>query len=362
MIRSRPVDSAARGLCETDSTVAAKTALKSTSADEPGSDKLHELYWNRAELKQAYAKQADEVHRLTKQIRDQEGSTARVQQKLDHLENLLLDPEWVHNVVVFYQLRSLNARCCRRLAKFAEQLKQQREQRIHQRHLVDWNERRKRDAGVVEAKIGELRGTLQTVEDELVAERQRVEDMNGISKMFRGRQASRALEALEGQLVVAEADEQNLLAELETIRRREPPEVPGLDVAAKRSINLMILAFAQDLYLRFEDRNLAAMVKESSEKSVGAINYGSREDCDRLLRRLEPQIERLEQPPELADVLKRRVAKIAEHADFGADDESVPRAGTVATLFAFDAGGAVRTSDANLLGEDYWKLSQVLSR
>ena len=331
-------------------------------ADTAGSDKLHELYWNRAELKQAYAKQADEVHRLTKLIREQEGSTARVQQKLNHLENLLLDPEWVHNVVVFYQLRSLNARCCRRLAKFAEQLKQQREQRVHQGHLVGWNEKRKRDAGVVEARIGELRGSVQTLEDALVAERQRLEDMNGISKMFRGRQASRELETLEQQLAAAQAEDRELLGELEAIRRREPPEVPGLDVAAKRSINLMILAFAQDLYLRFEDRNLAAMVKEASEKSVGAINYGTREDCDRLLGRLAAQIERLEQAPELADVLKRRVAKIAEHADFGSDEESVPRAGTVATLFAFDAGGAVRSSDANLLGEDYWKLSQVLSR
>ncbi len=330
--------------------------------EEPGSDKLHELYWNRAELKQAYSKQADEIHRLGKLLREQEGSTARVQQKLDHLENLLLDPEWVHNVVVFYQLRSLNARCCRRLAKFAEQLKQQREQRIHQRHLVDWNERRKQEARVVETRVGELRGRLQQLEDSLVAERQHLEEMNGLSKMFRGRQASRALESLEEELAALQVEEQELLAELESIRRREPPEVPGLDVAAKRSINLMILAFAQDLFLRFEDRNMAAMVKESSEKSVGAINYGNREDCDRLLSRLIDQIERLDRAPELADALKRRAARIAEHADFGSDGESVPRAGTVATLYAFDAAGAVRTSDANLLGEDYWRLSEVLSR
>ena len=56
-------------------------------------------------------------------------ATARLQQKLDHLEELLLDPDWAANVVVFYQLRSLALRCQRKLAKFAEQLKQQREQR-----------------------------------------------------------------------------------------------------------------------------------------------------------------------------------------------------------------------------------------
>jgi len=343
--------------------VPAKSALFGTAdADESGDDKLHDLYWNRVKLKQDFARKADENFRLQSMIRDQEGATARVQQKLNHLENLLLDPEWVYNVAVFYQLRGLNAQCCRKIAKFAEQLKQQREQRQHKQALVTWNEARKAESAEVEARVGELRGRMQLLEDRLLEERQRLESMSGLGRMLRGRRTSAELDELETRLEVLAADEQGLLTELEAIRTRKPPGVAGLDVAAKRSINLMIIAFAQDVFLRFNDRNFVSMVKESSEKSAGAIKYGSKADCDKLLEDVQKQSARLEQSVDVADMLKKRVARIAEHADFSDDDDAVPKAATVATLFAFDAGGAVRSSDGNLLGEDYWQLSQVLCR
>ncbi|MEM8817642.1 MAG: hypothetical protein AAGE85_17615, partial [Pseudomonadota bacterium] len=228
--------------------------------------------------------------------------------------------------------------------------------------LVGWNEGRKAESRKVEGRIGEVRGSLQLLEDNLLEERQRIESMNGISRMLRGRQAGAELDELGARIEVLAQDEQRLIAELEAIQKREPPAIAGLDIAAKRSINLMIIAFAQELLLRFEDRNFAAMVKESNEKSVGAIKYGNKDDCDRLLREVQRQCARLEQPVDLADTLKRRVARISEHADFAADDEAVPRPATVATLFAFDPGGAVRSSDGNLLGEDYWQLSRVLCR
>ena len=341
----------------------AKSALFGTGAlEEAGSDeKLHDLYWNRAQLKQAYAKQSDENHRLKKYIKDQEGATARVEQKLEHIENLLLDPEWVYNVVVFYQMRGLNTRCCNKLARFAEQLKQQREQRMHNHELVGWNEVRRQEAAAVEKAIGEHRLQLQLLEDELLAEQHRVQSMNGLSKMLKGKQANASLDDLTAQIAAAGQKEEDLLADLEAIQKRSPPPVPGLDVSAKRSINFMILAFAQDIYLRFEDRNFAAMVKESQDRSVGSINYGNKEDCDRLLRKVREQSQRLDEPVDLADALKQRVARIAEHADFANNEEAVPAAGTVATLYAFEAGG-VQTADGNLLGEDYWQLSKVLSR
>ncbi len=341
----------------------AKTPLfgNEPALEETGTDKLHDLYWNRAQLKQAYAKQSDEIYRLKKYIKDQEGATARVQQKLDHLENLMLDPEWVNNVIVFYQMRGLNARCCSKLARFAEQLKQQREQRLHNHELVRWNEVRKQDAMVVEKSIGEQRMQLQLLEDQLLAEQHRVRSMNGLSKMLKGRQANAELDELSAQIEAAGQREEELLGELDAIQKRSPPAVPGLDIAAKRSINFMILAFAQDIYLRFEDRNFAAMVKESQERSVGSINYGSKDDCDRLLRKIAEQAKRLEEPADLADSLKQRAARIAEHADFSNNEEAVPTAGTVATLYAFEAG-TVRTADGNLLGEDYWQVTRVLSR
>lgn len=103
-------------------------------------DKLLNLYWNRAELKKAFADLRKEKYRLQDKLREADGATARLQQKLDRLEELLLDPEWCDNVLVFYQLRSLALRCRRKLARFAEQLKQQRERRRHEEVVQQWQE------------------------------------------------------------------------------------------------------------------------------------------------------------------------------------------------------------------------------
>ena len=112
------------------------TAIFGNSDDKPveESEKLLELYWNRAELKKEFADLRKEQFHLQDHIKQQEGVTARVQQKLDDLEQLLNDPEWVYNVIIFYQLRNLSLRCQNKLEKFAEQLKQQREQRRRRRN------------------------------------------------------------------------------------------------------------------------------------------------------------------------------------------------------------------------------------
>ena len=70
----------------------------------------------------------------------------------------------------------------------------------------------------------------------------------------------------------------------------------------------------------------------------------------------------MEKLADFADVLKRRTALIAEHAVFKNDDDVVPIPGTVATVFAIDANGVIREKDANLLGNNFWGLSDVLGR
>ena len=80
------------------------------AAPEPpqqDTDKLVDLFRNRVELKKEFAALRDEKYRLQDRIKEHRASIERVEQKLNHLEALLLDPEWVHNVVTFYQLRRL---------------------------------------------------------------------------------------------------------------------------------------------------------------------------------------------------------------------------------------------------------------
>jgi hypothetical protein len=329
---------------------------------EPEDDKLLNLYWNRAELKKEFAELRNEKYRLQERLKEQEGATARVEQKLQHLENLLLDPEWVYNIVTFFQLRRLAMSCQSKLAKFAEQLKQQREKRLQERLVDEWNQSRAAEAAAVERQIGEHRLRAQLLEDRLQAERSRLAAMGGITKMFRGRTVAEGLDELGESMAAAQEEERLMLQKLDEIERRQPPDTQGLDTATKRLINFMLISFCQQLYLHFRDDQLAELAKEAAEKSIGAVNYGGKAACDEILTKVRKRLESLEKATEFADVVRQRAKLIGEKARFRSDDDAVPTAASVATIYAIGANGLVKKSEQNLLGENYWNLSAAVSR
>ena len=203
---------------------------------------------------------------------------------------------------------------------------------------------------------------MQATEDQLAAEQFRLDSMNGLEKLLKGRSIAGEIDAAKARLASARAVEEDLVGKLNAIQNRETPETRGLDLEDKRSINLLIVAFAQQLYLQFHSAQLASMVKESGDKSVGAINYGSKQDCDAVLASISRHRDQDDSRLNCADTLQRRSALIAEHAVYARDDEPVPIPGSVATVFAIDDNGVVRTKDANLVGEGYWGLGDVFSR
>jgi len=326
------------------------------------SEKLLDLYWNRAALKKKFAGMRKEQFSLQDKIKQQEGNAGRLQQKLNHLEELLVDPDLAHNVIVFYQLRGLALRCEQKLTKFAEQLKQHREQKQHECVLVSWNEERRREASGLERQISDVHDTVHQLEDQLQAERRRLDSMSGFLKIFRRRSVTAILSDLDERIAVVQQEEENLLRQVEEIQNREPPDNEGLDIPNKRSINLMIIAFAQNLFLAFSDAALAAMAKEANDKGVGAINYGTRNECDQLLVQIYALIETMEQASEFAESLQQRSKLLAEHADFTNDTDVVPVARTVATIYKKAANGLVKENETNILGENWWGISRVLSR
>ena len=326
------------------------------------SEKLLNLYWNRAELKKEFARLRSEQYRLQERVKEHEGAVARVQQKLDHLEGLLLDPEWIYNVVVYYRFRALNRRCRSKLEKFAEHLKQQREERIHSREVEKWEAARLEEAAGIEKRIGEQRLEVQLLEDRLQHERHRLASMGGLVKLLRGRKLTLTLDEIAAAIEAAQQREAGLLKELEAVQRQAPPDTQGLDVAAKRQINLMILSFAQHLYLHFHDDGLVDMAKEASDRSVGAINYGSKEDCDALVERIQKRLDRFEGLADFADVLKQRARLIAGQARFPGAADAVPVADSVGGVYAMSSSGSSRQFETNLLRQDYWGLSEILSR
>ena len=339
------------------------TAIFGNTEEELGdSEKLLELYRSRAELKKEFTGLRDESLRLKEQITANEGSTGRVQQKLDHLESLLLDPDWMYNVVVYYQLRAFNQRCTNQLARFAEQLKQQREQRQHSKVIGEWSDQRDDEAQTLQSHIAEQRMHLQMLEDQLLADRHRLAMMGGFTRFLRRRAINKSLGEISSRIEESQQRESELLASLEEIKARDVPDTEGLDIANKRSINFMILSFAQQMYVHFSEDNLAGLAKEAGENSVGASNYGTKAVCDSILKTVQTHADSMENLSGFADILQRRAKMISEKALFNLDDDAVPIAGTVSTVFDIDANGLVRERDANLIEDNYWKIAMVFSR
>ncbi|WP_156762783.1 hypothetical protein [Woeseia oceani] len=326
------------------------------------SEKLLHLYWNRAELKKEFAGLRKEQFRLRDLVKQQEGATARLQQKLEHLENLLIDPEWASNAVTFYQLRGLALRCERKLARFAEQLKQQREQKQHNQLLVSWNDERMRERRIIERKLAGVRETVTELGAALKAEKAKLVRMKGFLKVFRRRTVTAILEKTSNQIAELQQQELELLDKLQQLKDRRPPENHGLDIATKRSINFMIISYAQQLFLHFGDSDFAALAKEANDKSVGGIKYGNDTDCQHLLRRIQKHVAIMDRSNDVAAVLQKRSQLIGEKAVFRSDDDAVPVATSVAAVFSFGSDASITESKANILGENYWGIAKYLSR
>lgn len=342
--------------------MASLTAIFGNSqSDEGDSEKLLELYWNRAELKKEFASLRDETFRLQKRIEEQEGDKARINQKYEHLESLLLDPDWVHSVVVHYQLRALNASLKRKVGRFAEQLKEQREKREHGRLLEAWEDQNNAEKEEIAASIGEQRMHVQLLEDQLQDVRQRYSAMGAIARFFKKRSITRELDAVVGAIETHQAREAELLEEVEAIERRVAPDTQGLTITQKRSINFMILSFVQHIYLHFEDNDLATLIKEAGDKSVGAIKYGDKVECDQLLERLAARAGSFDGVGGFADALQTRARLLSDKAEFRGDDDALPVSASVATIYRIHDNRLVDETPGNLFGENYWGISDAVS-
>jgi len=325
-------------------------------------DKLMDLYWNRNELKKEFARLREDNFKLKDRVSSYQGDLARLEQKLQHLEELLIDPEWARSILVLYQLRGLGQRCTRKVARFAEQLKQQHEHKQRGSALAKWRAGMESELAEFDAEIGRIDQRRQAVESELNDLRQSLAASRSMFGIFRRRRLRKRGGRCAQEIASLHQEKTACLQQLQTIKSQQPPATMGLSLAAKRSINFMIVAFAQQLYLAFDDDEIAGLVKESLERSVGGVRYGNAEDCERLLGRIQRSSQRLDQPADFAGALQRRSRLLSDAAVYQNDGDAVPLAGTVAMLCRFEDNGPVRTTDLDLLSGNVWGLATVLSR
>ena len=116
--------------------------------------------------------------------------------------------------------------------------------------MNDWSAKRSMQASKVAEEI-KLAHQAMDVSDHRAAEAESAHrTMPFILRVLKRRALRKELERLSKAKAALHQKEDELKASLRELGKSAPPEQHGLGTAAKRSINFMILSFAQQLYIR----------------------------------------------------------------------------------------------------------------
>ena len=324
------------------------------------------LFRNRAELKKAYGELQEEIYRLKDRIKQQEGATQRVQEMLSALEARLGLSETAFPALVFYQLRRLWQTGHELIEKFVAELVAQQDERERRQHLAEHNRR-------VFARRQGAEQQLRAAEQEAAQQAAQVaalEGQRGRLRRFWHYFKRRALEQTIAQARAAAAGADVALGAAreaaEQIAGEPVPEFPGLSLEARRAINIAAIAYAEVLCLRLARTQLVMQAREATRHREATDEYGSRAECEALMKQIERADDLLRGRSSLAQEVKQRSERLQQVARYRATTDAAPTAESL----AFSEGDALGNTPAglaaarmpNVLAEDTWDLYGVLLR
>jgi hypothetical protein len=332
------------------------------SADE---ERLMQLFQNRAGLKKAYADLKDEFHLLRDRLKQQEGSTIRVQEQLDALGDLLGDPKTGFGALVFYQLRALWKTCHQQLSAFATDLTRQQEAREMARHKADIDAAKSSRLADVDRRLQSAAADADLQRQHLAAAQHEIGRLTAFWHYFKRRRRQKSLESLRSQVLIADAAVGDLHAERSAIDHEAAPEFPGISLAARRNINLAIISFAELLCETVDAYSLAARAKEAVARRVHEMSFGTRADCEGYMQRVQKAQADVANQKQITGALKAKLDRLRATCDYRNNADTVPTADSLAAnSVETELGRSAKAPPAawNVLAEDYWDLFTLLLR
>lgn len=339
------------------------------SADEK---RLMQLFQNRAGLKKAYADLKDEFHLLRDRLKQQEGSTIRVQEQLDSLGELLADPATAYSALVFHQLRGLWKGCHQQLSTFATDLVRLQEARETARHQAEVGAARASRLADVDQRLKVAMGKADLQRQHLAAAVEELGALTAFWHYFERRRRTKSVERLRQAVVLADAETGELHAERSTIDAEVLEDFPGISLSARRHINLAIIAYAELLCETVDAHgDLAARAKEAVARRVSEMNFGTRANCEDYMARVQRARTAVASRKQMMVSVKAKMERLRAICDYRNAEDTVPTADSLVSAVlvpaALPAGGgraAFTPPPAvwNVLAEDYWDLYTLLMR
>lgn len=337
------------------------TQLFSREEGQEEDERLLSLFKNRVELKKEFAKLRGEREKLADQLKQQENATLRAQQKLEQLEGLLADQECAGNAIVFYQLRGVWQNCRRRMRAFAGELSNGWKEREHQQQIAVFENQRATKLNEIQNKVDEL-GQKRA---HITAEIGTVEASRKNHRWFWNFFKRRELKGKADGLHAAQSAIDERIGELDGMREthseQPQPAFPGVSIGGLRSINLAIIALAQELYMHFSAGEFSNLAREASIRQVGDAQYGDPNECSELSKRIDVSIKALEESADLAARVQVRAQHLKSQVEYRRETDTVPVAGDLAEMpRSLENGNAVGQVSVNVLAEEFWDIFTIL--
>ncbi len=340
--------------------------LKDTAAEtQPDDERVVELFRSRNELKKQYDDLQREIGRLRDRIKQQEAATARVQEILDALETKLTLPETAYPAIVFYHLRGLWACGRELLSAFVADLAKKQEERERKHHQLAGNRKLFAERQMLET---ELRAAETAVVDARQALANIDAQLRGLTRWWHKKRRA-SIEALKPAAAAVLADTEAALelarTNLANLESRAQSEFPGLTVESRRAINLATIAYAEVLCARLAKSPLVGQARAAVARREATDDYGSVEECERLMADVLRARALLEVRNGLAQEVATRVERMRKTARYRGETETVPLPESIeksaADVLEHRPDGALARIP-NVIAEDTWDLFRVLLR
>ena len=194
--------------------------------------------------------------------------------------------------------------------------------------------------------------------------RSKLQHMRGFWNYFRRRKLREEVEVGRAKWEIAATQVTDLSDELTDAELAKAPDLAGLSVDGRRTVNTAVIAFAQQLVLALSQGGLAMLAKETTTKRLLEVKYGDREDCGRVLALLREANSVIEQKTADLKGLKDRTDVLRAEAIYRSDADTIPLTDSIGSLPApkslVSGLETANRAGINVLVDDYWDVYRAL--
>lgn len=324
-------------------------------ADEVDDERLHKLFWNRAELKKELQALDDELRSLQNKVKQQDVAAARLEEQSQQLEVLLGTPERGPDALVHFALRNLWRECRKQLERFFDELRRQREDVERKRQLAQFKQDRDERLMLADQRLAEAAAVVEQERARLQEGEHKLASLTALWHYFRRRELAYELDAQRSRVAEAERHLGEMQEARRTIEKEPWPEFPGLSLPGRRGINLAVIAYAQLLCMRLAPRDLATQARQANHRRPQDARYGSRAECLARLDEVASAIAMVRQREGVGADLRAVTEDLKATVAWRGEADAVPMPGS---LQPFGAGDG----QPNILIDDYWDIYRILLR